>query len=226
MAWGARRQTARGFRQISCYLVHQRSSDDEPIKNILLDHPDGRRFHSGAALRDVRVELSTGTVVIDGGSSAPDRPKRRLGPLVWTAIGCGGAVAVLLLLSVALTVVNFRLAAREVRGGRPPAWVPLYPGASLENHSTRSGLLRPSGTFRLWTGDSIDAVRAFYDREIGRLGFRSAGWHQDEITSMQVSLDPQEGREMTVMIIRPGPKARDSRLLVRVFYQDRYRWKR
>jgi hypothetical protein len=80
-----------------------------------------------------------------------------------------------------------------------PAWVPKYPGAQVAGtFSTQSGQ-GEGGTFQLKCSGTVDAVAAFYEREI-----KSAG-----MTVQKHSM--QTGGKSTIMVM--GENASDGRTL-------------
>jgi len=52
-----------------------------------------------------------------------------------------------------------------------PDWVPVYPGARTEGHSSIKSGTEASGTFTIHTPDSSDRVVAYYEHELKAAGF-------------------------------------------------------
>ncbi|HEX4954560.1 MAG TPA: hypothetical protein VF017_14300 [Thermoanaerobaculia bacterium] len=88
-----------------------------------------------------------------------------------------------------------------------PAWVPRYPGASSTGMmATGGGADGRGGVFQLKTGDSVDEVRAYYERELEGAGFDLQKNSVSSGGSQFVTLigTGREGRSVTVGILRDG----------------------
>lgn len=55
--------------------------------------------------------------------------------------------------------------------GKPPSWVPQYPGSSPENPISASADGKQSGSFSFVTGDSLDKVLSYYSDTLASGGF-------------------------------------------------------
>lgn len=153
-------------------------------------------------------------------------PRRGIPWWGWLAGGCGCSVLLLVLAGLALGTLGYRTLQSVSQGVGPVtpasvqsslgADVPVYPGGTLDTTATRASLTalrlaekaanKPYGTIIRGVGvtstqDSPDQVFAYYDRELGRNGWKRLA---RKVSGRHEQTTYQKGNDIAVVQVQPA----------------------